>query len=136
MSSSCYNKKVASLPPMKYLNLASAFLASFKPKPQSQQPGIDSYGQTKLTKEAEQELMEWLFSSLMGAGYFGKAHLFWDNGQDREREIFTALLQHEPVFLYRLGARPTPNVEGYHWRLIGEHPSLRVYQLEMEVEGD
>ena len=121
---------------MKYLNLASAFLASLKPKPQSQQPGIDSYGQTTLTKEAEQELMEWLFSSLMGAGYFGKAHLFWDNGQDRERDIFTALMRNEPIFLYRQGARPSPRVEGYCWRLVGEHPSLRVYQLEMEVEGE
>lgn len=94
----------------------------------------ESYGQTTLSPPEEQEFMEWLFGSLMSAGYFGKAHLFWDNGQDRERDIFTALLRHEPVFLYRLGARPTPNVEGYYWRLVGEHPSLRVYQLEMEVE--
>ena len=71
----------------------------------------------------------------MGAGYFGKAHLIWDNGQDREREIFTALMRHEPIFLYRQGARPLPMVEGYGWWPIGEHPSWRVYQLEMEVEG-
>ena len=119
---------------MKYFNLTSALIASLKPKSKSQQPGIDSYGQTTLTKEAEQEFMEWLFGSLMSSGYFGQAHLFWDNGKDRERDIFTALLRHEPVFLYRLGARPTPNVEGYYWRLIDEHPSLRVYQLEMKVE--
>lgn len=120
---------------MKYLNLARALIASFKPKTksqQSQQPGIDSYGQTTLSPPEEQELMEMLFNSLMSIGYFGKAHLIWDNGQDRERDIFTALLQHEPIFLYRLGARPTPNVEGYYWRLIGEHPSLRMYQLERE----
>jgi hypothetical protein len=121
---------------MKYLNLANALLASLKPKTESQQPGIDSYGQTTLTKEAEQEFMEWLFSSLMSSGYFGKAHLIWDNGKNRERDIFTALLQNEPVFLYRLRARPTPKVEGYHWRLVGEHPSLRVYQLEMEADRE
>jgi len=27
-------------------------------------------------------------------------------------------------------------IEGYCWRLLGEHPSLRVYQLVVEVEGD
>jgi hypothetical protein len=78
--------------------------------------------------------MEWLFASLMGAGYFSKAHLIWDDGQDREREIFTALMRNEPIFLYRQGTRVSPTAEGYYWRLIGEHPILRMYQLEMEVE--
>ncbi|MEG4587265.1 hypothetical protein QUA54_18895 [Microcoleus sp. MOSTC5] len=118
----------------KYFNLASALIASLKPK--SQSPAIDSYGQSPLTQEQQQALMEWLFASLMGVGYFGKAHLIWDDGKDREREIFTALMRNEPIFLYRQGARPTPTVEGYCWQLIGEHPSLRVYQLVVEVEGD
>jgi len=43
-------------------------------------------------------------------------------------------MRHEPIFLYRQGARPSPTVEGYGWRVIGEHPSLRMYQLEMGVE--
>ncbi|MEG4084605.1 hypothetical protein [Microcoleus sp. POL10_C6] len=118
----------------KYLNLVTALLASLKPK--SELPIIDSYGESPLTQEQQQALMEWLFASLMGAGYFGKAHLIWDDGQDREREIFTALMRNEPIFLYRQGGRASPTVEGYCWRLIGEHPSLRVYQLEMEVEGE
>jgi hypothetical protein len=78
--------------------------------------------------------MEWLFASLMNAGYFGKANLIWDDGKDREREIFTTLMRNEPIFLYRQRARPSPTVEGYCWRLIGEHPSLRVYELDQEVE--
>jgi hypothetical protein len=118
----------------KYLNLVTALLASFRPK--SKIPIIDSYGQSMLNQDEQQALMEWLFASLIGAGYFGKAHLIWDDGQDREREIFTALMRNEPIFLYRQGARPSPTVEGYGWRLIGEHPSLRVYELEMEVEGE
>ena len=118
----------------KYLNLATALIASVKPK--SKIPTIDSCGQSILTQEQQQALMEWLFASLMGAGYFGKAHLIWDDGQDREAEIFTALMRNEPIFLYRQGGRLSPRVEGYGWRLIGEHPSLRMYQLEMEVEGD
>ncbi|MEG3839045.1 hypothetical protein [Microcoleus sp. herbarium14] len=118
----------------KYLNLATALIASLKPK--SQLPEIDTYGQSALTDEQQQALIEWLFASLIGVGYFGKAHLIWDGGQDREREIFTALMRHEPIFLYRPGARPSPTVEGYCWRLIGEYPSLRVYQLQVEVERD
>jgi hypothetical protein len=74
----------------------------------------------RLTQEQQQDFMEWLFASLMGAGYFGKAHLICDDGQDREPEIFTALMRNEPIFLYRQGARPSPTVEGYglvaHWR--------------------
>jgi len=77
---------------MKYLNLAGALFASLKPKPQSQQPGIDSYGQSTLSPPEEQAFMEWLFGSLMGAGYFGKAHLIWDNGKNRERDIFRFFL--------------------------------------------
>jgi hypothetical protein len=72
----------------------------------------------------------------MGAGYFGKAHLICDNGQDREPEIFTALIRNEPIFLYRQGARPSPTVEGYGWWPIGEDPSLRVYELQVEVGGE
>jgi len=116
----------------KYLNLATALIASLKPK--SKIPTIDTYGQSTLNQDEQQALMEWLFASLMSAGYFSKAHLIWDDGQDREREIFTALMRNEPIFLYRQGARPTPRVEGYCWRLIAEHPSLRAYKLEKEVE--
>ncbi|MEG4911507.1 hypothetical protein QUB17_29040 [Microcoleus sp. B5-C4] len=118
----------------KYLNLATALIASLKPK--SKIPIIDTYGESTLNQDEQQALMEWLFASLMSAGYFGKAHLIWDDGKDREREIFTALIRHEPIFLYRQGARPTPIVEGYCWQLIGEHPSLRVYELQVELEGD
>jgi hypothetical protein len=59
----------------------------------------------------------------------------WDDGRDRQREIFTALMRNEPIFLYRQGARPSSTVEGYGCQMIGEHPSLRVYQLEIEVKG-
>ncbi|MEG5043544.1 hypothetical protein [Microcoleus sp. B4-C1] len=118
----------------KYINLVTALIASLKPK--SKTPIIDTYGESTLNQDEQQALMEWLFASLMGAGYFGKAHLIWDDSQDREREIFTALMRNEPIFLYRQGARPSPTVEGYGWRLIGEHPSLRVYELVVEVEGE
>ncbi|MCC3413882.1 MULTISPECIES: hypothetical protein [unclassified Microcoleus] len=49
----------------KYLNLATAFIASLKHK--SQLPEIDSYCQPALAAPEEQALMEWLFASLMSA---------------------------------------------------------------------
>jgi len=54
----------------KYLNLFTALIASLQPE--SELPIIDSYGQSTLTQEQQQDLMEWLFASLMGAGYFRK----------------------------------------------------------------
>jgi len=118
----------------KYINLITALIASFRPK--SKIPIIDAYGQSTLNQDEQQALMEWLFASLMGAGYFSKAHLIWDDDHDREPEIFTALMRNEPIFLYGQGGRLSLTVEGYGWRLIAGHSSLRMYQLEMEVEGE
>jgi len=73
----------------KYLHLFTALIASLQPK--SGLPIIDTYGQSTFTQDQQQDLMEWLFASLIGAGYFSKAHLIWDDDQGREREIFTAL---------------------------------------------
>jgi hypothetical protein len=51
------------------------FLNFLKPKPT--QPTIDSYGQQSSGVEPEQMqlVMEWLFASLLNAGYCGKSHL-------------------------------------------------------------
>lgn len=118
--------------PMKrYLNLASALLGSLKPK--SDQSEIDTYGISQLADEQQQELMTWLFCSLFDAGYFGKAHLIWDDGSmDWEKAMLAAVMRDEPLFLYRQGERPSAPAAGCYWRLMGEHPSLRVYQLEGE----
>ncbi|OYE00256.1 hypothetical protein CDG79_36200 [Nostoc sp. 'Peltigera membranacea cyanobiont' 232] len=50
-------------------------------KPKPAQPTIDSYGQTSSGVEPKQmrSLMEWLFASLLNAGYFGKSHLICYN---------------------------------------------------------
>lgn len=42
------------------------------------------------------------------------------------------LLKDEPVFLYRCGDRPSLASERCCWRLMAEHPSMRIYQLEVE----
>ncbi len=106
-----------------------------KPKPQS--PTIESYGQQDcgVAQEQIQSVMEWLFASLMNAGYYGKSHVIWYNDakpdSDSGRSLFVAMRQGKPVFLYGCGSRVQPPPDGYRWRMMVEHPSMRVYQLEV-----
>jgi hypothetical protein len=115
---------------MKLLNLIRSLT---KPA----QPTIESYGQASsgLDLEQIQPVMEWLMSSLLNAGYLGRSHLIWDSGdQDWRKIILTGLLKNEPVFLYRCGDRPSPPPDNCYWRLMPEHPSLRMYQLEVRED--
>jgi len=106
-------------------------------KPKPAQPTIDSYGQQGCSVEPEQiqSLMEWLFASLMAAGYFGKSHLIWydSNKPDPslEQVVKKVTRRGEPVFLYRCGGRAMPLPQGYYWRMMDEHPSMKIYQLEV-----
>jgi hypothetical protein len=115
-------------------DIAGAILASLRPS--SNKLEIDTYGQSSLPEEEERGIREWLFASLMNAGYFGKAHLIWDSGnQSWDKQTLTGVLRDEPVFLYRCGDRPSPPPEKCYWRLMAEHPSLRIYQLEIQEDG-
>lgn len=116
-----------------FLKIPSILLGAFKPK--SNQPEIESYGQSDSGLEAEQiqQIMEWLFASLLSAGYFKRSHLIWDLGnQDWEQVALTGLLRDDLVFLYRCGDRPSSAPKHCYWRLMREHPSLRIYQLEID----
>ncbi|MEH2238672.1 hypothetical protein [Nostoc sp.] len=106
-------------------------------KPKPAQPTIESYGQLNCRVEPEQmqSLMEWLFASLMAAGYEGKAHIIWYNS-DRpdsslEQKVKKVVRSGEPIFLYRCGGRVQSPPTGYYWRMMDEHPSMRIYQLEV-----
>lgn len=81
--------------------------------------------------------MEWLFLSRVSAGYWGNSHLIWYNDAQPEPEweqaLKEAINQQEPTFLYRVGERTLGPPEGYYW-LMTEHPSTRVYQLEVNDE--
>lgn len=114
---------------------AMKLLDLFKPKPTA--PNIDIYGQPiGMEPDQVQALMEWLFASLMAAGYFGKSHFIWydsDKPDPRlEQEVKKLLKRGEPVVLYRCGGRSMPLPQGYYWRMMPEHPSMRVYQLEVK----
>lgn len=112
------------------------FIRSLLP-PAPAQPTIESYGQASsgLPLEQIQTVMEWLMNSLLHAGYFGRSHIIWDSGnQNLLKTTLTGLLKDEPVFLYRCGDRPSQPPIGCYWRLIPEHPSLRIYQLEVRED--
>ncbi|MEJ1930061.1 hypothetical protein WDZ92_07225, partial [Nostoc sp. NIES-2111] len=59
--------------------------------PKPVQPTIENYGQTSsgLEQQQIQSIMEWLLASLLNAGYSGKSHIIWHNG-DRARLQFRA----------------------------------------------
>lgn len=112
------------------LNLIRSFTKPNKPT-------IQTYGQSScgLPPEQIQSVMEWLMGSLLHAGYWGRSHVIWDCGdQNLLKTTLTGLLKDELVFLYRCGDRPSPPPRGCYWRLMGEHPSLRIYQLEVKED--
>lgn len=108
----------------------------FKPKPVK--PTMDIYGQQNANIQPEQiqALMEWLFASLMASDYFDKSHLIWydsDKADPKLKQVVKKVIRSgQPVFLYRCGSRTMPVEEGYYWRMMGEHPSMRIYQLEIK----
>lgn len=120
---------VAFLTLMKLLNF-------FKPKPA--QPTIDCYGQQVcgVPQEQIQSLMEWLFASLLNAGYLGKSHIIWYNSDNPdpslEQKVKKVVRSGEPIFLYRCGGRVSSLPTGYYWRMMDEYPSMRIYQLEVK----
>jgi hypothetical protein len=46
----------------------------------------------------------------------------------------TALLKDEPLFIYRCNDKLSVTPEHCLWRLMVEHPSLRIYQLEAKED--
>ncbi|MFN6156048.1 MAG: hypothetical protein ACK4YK_16190 [Dolichospermum sp.] len=46
----------------------------------------------------------------------------------------TAMRRDEPVFIYRCGGRVLLAPNGYYWRMMDEHPSMRIYQLEVKQD--
>jgi len=99
---------------------AMKLLNFLKSKPAA--PNIDVYGQPSIEPDQAQALMEWLFASLMNAGYFGKSHFIWydsDNPDPRlEQEVKKLLKRGEPVVLYRCGGRVMALPQGYYWRMV------------------
>lgn len=123
-----------------FLSRIGAGLSSLLYQANPEKPTISSYGQGESGLELEtiQKVMEWLFASLFNAQYFGQSHLFWLHTQEDpklKRQLRQLHKRGEPVLGYRCGDRTPEPPSGYYWRLMSEHPSLRIYQLE-EREDD
>ncbi len=127
--------------------LRSRFFSKFRK--QSPYPTVTSYGQldSGLSDEQIQALMDWLFPTLINAGYQGRAHLIWYNDalelRSQESEVKSddywdtisrSFRRDEPVFLYRCGSKVHPIPEQYYWRLMPEYPTLRMYQFELKQD--
>lgn len=112
-------------------------LRALFPIPQPDRLTISSHGQETCGIPFEQitEVMKWLSLSLIAAGYRARAHIVWDSPEasvsldDLPRG---SMRRNEPIFLYRCGDRPMSPPVGYYWRLVTEHPTMRVYQLELK----
>lgn len=96
---------------------------------------MKSYSQPSgVSAEQVQSLMEWLFASLLNAGYHGKSHLIWydSNNPDPslEQVVQKLIRRGEPVFIFRCGDRTMPLPQQYYWQMMEERPSMRIYQLE------
>ena len=107
-------------------------------KPKPPQPTIDSYGEPNNVNPQEVQLiMEWLFASLLHAEYLGKSHLIWYNSDYPDpslEKLIKKIHRDEPIFLYRCGNIALPLPQEHYWRMMSEHPSMRVYQLETKDE--
>ncbi|BDA75945.1 hypothetical protein CAL7716_101110 (plasmid) [Calothrix sp. PCC 7716] len=107
-------------------------------KPKPVHPTIESYGQIRsgASEQQIQSTMEWLFASLMAAGYSGNSHLVWYNDAkpdtDVEKLVKKLTRNSEPVFLYRCGGKVQSPPHGFYWRMMNEHSSMRIYQLELK----
>jgi hypothetical protein len=119
------------------LNSIRSLISSAFPTQKQPQQTIDSYGQQSCGQPEEQiqSVMKWLFLSLVSAGYWGNSHLLWYNdaepNSELEQALAEAIRQREPTFPYRVGDRTLQPPAGYYWRMITEHPSTRIYQLEV-----
>ncbi len=118
--------------------LRSRFISRLKK--QSPYPTVTSYGQldSGMKDEQIQALMDWLFLSLINAGYQGRAHLIWYNDSLEDNNywgtIARSFRRDELVFLYKCGNKLHPIPEQYYWRLMPEYPTLRMYQFEMKQD--
>lgn len=114
-----------------------ARLLTLIPEPAPTKPTINSIGQEEsgVTAETIRAVMEWLFASLMNAGYYGQSHLYWLHPQvesAQNRELQQCHRRGEPVLGYRCGDQMPAPPSGFYWRLMPEHPSMRIYQLEVK----
>lgn len=100
---------------------------------------VISYGQQLAPVDSAQiqNVLEFLFLSLLNVEYVGKAHLFWsDTERDEEqiRQQCKFAKKNQLIFLFRYGDRTPAPPDGYYWRMMPEHSSMRIYQLVAKAD--
>lgn len=124
----------------KLLTLIQQGLTLLKPKSKPTTSTIESYGQTTcgVPLPEIQCVMEWLFASLLNAGYEGRTHIIWYNDAAPNTYLKDAVKEgipgNELIFLYRCGNKVQTPPDGYYWRLMPSYTSLRIYQLEVKKD--
>ncbi|BCL39698.1 hypothetical protein NSMS1_61450 (plasmid) [Nostoc sp. MS1] len=48
-----------------------------------------------------------------------------------KQRLQKAMHRGKPIFLYHYGGRIMPPSQSYYWRMMNEHPSMKIYQLEV-----
>ncbi|MBW4441554.1 MAG: hypothetical protein KME10_10035 [Plectolyngbya sp. WJT66-NPBG17] len=115
-----------------------SLLSLLAPK-QRTSPLLRSYGQRScgINSQTIQEVIQWLIFSLLQYGYCREVHLFWMEVDDTPiviKQLKRAIRKGEPIFMYRCSDRSPSPPDGYYWRMMSEHRSMRVYQLEMKED--
>jgi hypothetical protein len=121
------------------LDNVRATLASLLPTSQPKPPTITSYGQeaSGVSSATIEEVTQWVMLSLFQYEYLGASHLAWlhPDLDVKLNQTFQRLHRRgEPVVGYRCGNQMPSPPHGFYWRLMPEHPSLRVYQLEIKQD--
>lgn len=112
-----------------------AALAALLPHRSPTSLQIETYGMGLLDEPAARQVLEWVARSLIHYHYIGTAHLLFSEGDEFIHwQVLTGFLRDQPAFLYRCGENVVQVPVNVYWRLIEEHPSLRVYQLELKSD--
>lgn len=99
---------------------------------------FDCYGQEQcgLSPQMIEAVMKWLSFSIYNSGYSGHSQVIWyDENQSAfwiDDAIRVGLQRGGPIVLYQCGMKAVPQPTGYYWRILPEHPSMRLYQLEVQ----
>jgi hypothetical protein len=95
---------------------------------------IITYGMetASLEEQRQLEILDWIASTMAVSNYKSLAHLIFNDDCDNFIGLgpLIGYFREQPVLLYRCGARTPSLPYGCYWRLMGEHPSLRIYQMD------
>ena len=108
-------------------------------------PTIHCYGDEYLglSEKEMQPVQEWLLAKMLHVDSCKEIHLCWYDSEDPwpslacpgiAKELLEGLKKQQPVFGICQGTSLWSLPEGYSWRMLSEHSSVKIYQLEAKKE--